>query len=93
MELFDPREADATDLAGHWVVRDGTGIVASYAAARSAIHDAPMGATEFNHPEWTVERVRETEAELRRDNVEQRAERPSRTPGSPVRLGPGRRAT
>ncbi|MCC8250215.1 GNAT family N-acetyltransferase [Saccharothrix luteola] len=47
-------------------------VVTSYAAARSAIHDVPMGTTEFVPPEWTVERVRANEAELSGENVEQR---------------------
>ncbi|ONI80674.1 hypothetical protein ALI22I_46310 [Saccharothrix sp. ALI-22-I] len=55
-----------------WVGEAPEEIVASYAAARSAIHDAPTGTTEFRSPEWTVEEVRETEAGLRRENVEQR---------------------
>jgi mycothiol synthase len=55
-----------------WINSAPDRIVTSYAAARSAIHDAPTGTTEFRHPEWTVEKVRETEDELRRDNVEQR---------------------
>ena len=55
-----------------WIATAPDEIVASYAAARSAIHDAPMGTTEYVPPEWTVERVRENEAELRAGNVEQR---------------------
>ncbi|MEU4443589.1 GNAT family N-acetyltransferase [Actinosynnema sp. NPDC050801] len=55
-----------------WVDAAPEEIVASYAAARSAIHDAPMGTTEYVLPEWTVRRVRENEAELRGENVEQR---------------------
>ncbi|MFE2753610.1 GNAT family N-acetyltransferase [Actinosynnema sp. NPDC059335] len=47
-------------------------VVASYAAARSAIHDAPMGTTEFVNPQWTVERIRRSEAGFRDDGVEQR---------------------
>lgn len=47
-------------------------VVASYADARGTIHDAPMGQTAFRQPEWTVARVREVEADLRRQNIEQR---------------------
>ncbi|MFD0204949.1 MULTISPECIES: GNAT family N-acetyltransferase [Saccharothrix] len=55
-----------------WIGAAPERVVASYAAARSAIHDAPMGTTEFALPQWTVERVRENEAELRAEDVEQR---------------------
>ncbi|MFD1147202.1 GNAT family N-acetyltransferase [Saccharothrix hoggarensis] len=58
--------------AVRWVGSAPEDVVASYAAARSAIHDAPTGTTEFRAPEWTVERVRAAEAELRRENTEQR---------------------
>ncbi len=55
-----------------WVDTAPEELVASYATARSAIHDAPMGTTEFVLPQWTVERVRANEAELRAEDVEQR---------------------
>jgi mycothiol synthase len=55
-----------------WINAAPEAVVASYAAARSAIHDAPMGTTEYTLPQWTVDRVRENEAELRDENVEQR---------------------
>ncbi|MFI9010965.1 GNAT family N-acetyltransferase [Actinosynnema sp. NPDC053489] len=62
--------------AGYRVVR-WTGaapeeLVASYAAARSAINDAPVGESGFRQPEWTVARVREHEAGLREQGIEQR---------------------
>ncbi|MFT7838708.1 GNAT family N-acetyltransferase [Saccharothrix sp. BKS2] len=64
--------------AGYRVVR-WTGaapddVVASYAAARAAIHDAPTGTTVFRPPEWTVGRVRATEAEMLGQGVEQRGD-------------------
>lgn len=47
-------------------------LVASYVNAKTAMYDAPRGTADFGHPEWTVERVRGIEAELRRNNREQR---------------------
>ncbi|MBC3840777.1 hypothetical protein GXW82_12245 [Streptacidiphilus sp. 4-A2] len=47
-------------------------LVASYARAKGAIHDAPSGDSSFRFPEWTVERVRQAEAECRERGVEQR---------------------
>jgi mycothiol synthase len=47
-------------------------LVASYAAARGAIHDAPLGESDYRWPEWTVDRVRETESEWRSQGIEQR---------------------
>lgn len=36
-------------------------LVHSFARARNAIADAPLGESSFQHPEWTAERVREYE--------------------------------
>ncbi|MEU4806999.1 GNAT family N-acetyltransferase [Actinosynnema sp. NPDC023587] len=47
-------------------------LVASYADARQAIHDAPSGGMEYQEPEWTVRSVREREAGLRSSGVDQR---------------------
>jgi GNAT superfamily N-acetyltransferase len=47
-----------------WTGAAPEGIIASYARARSAIRDAPTGETEFTAPEWTVDKVREAEAEM-----------------------------
>ena len=44
----------------------------SVALARSAIHDSPIGESDYVRPHWTPARVRETEAELRERAVEQR---------------------
>ncbi|MEJ2854118.1 MULTISPECIES: GNAT family N-acetyltransferase [unclassified Saccharothrix] len=46
-------------------------LVESYARARNAIADSPLGEAEFEHPDWTVERVREEEADQREQGVEQ----------------------
>ncbi|MBB5957483.1 mycothiol synthase [Saccharothrix tamanrassetensis] len=55
-----------------WVGAVPEGLLAPYAEARSAIHDAPTGQTEFRQPDWTPERIREGEAEARGQGVEQR---------------------
>ncbi|MGC7096351.1 hypothetical protein ACPZ19_16875 [Amycolatopsis lurida] len=47
-------------------------VVASYAAARGAIHDAPLGESGYRWPEWTVRRVRAAEAEWRSQGLKQR---------------------
>ncbi|MEV5716997.1 GNAT family N-acetyltransferase [Amycolatopsis mediterranei] len=47
-------------------------LVAPYALARGAMHDAPLGDSGYRWPEWTVERVRAAEAELRSQGICQR---------------------
>jgi GNAT superfamily N-acetyltransferase len=47
-------------------------VVDSYAVARGAIHDAPLGESGFRWPEWTAPRVRAKEAELRVQGLVQR---------------------
>lgn len=47
-------------------------LLASYAAARTAISDAPLGDSSEQAPRWTADRVREAEAHLRQHQVEQR---------------------
>ncbi|MFI9812292.1 GNAT family N-acetyltransferase [Saccharothrix variisporea] len=54
-----------------WIGAAPDDLVESYARARNAIGDSPLGDAEFEHPEWTVERVREEEAARRRQDVEQ----------------------
>ncbi|QFZ21312.1 GNAT family N-acetyltransferase [Saccharothrix syringae] len=58
--------------ARRWLGRAPDDLVGSYAAARCAIHDAPLGESGFRPPAWTVERVRAAEAELREQGAEQR---------------------
>lgn len=36
------------------------------------MHDAPLGDLEYREPEWTAQRVRAREAELRRNDIELR---------------------
>ena len=40
-------------------------LVAAFAAARNAIADAPHGNSSLRDPEWTVERIRQSEADVR----------------------------
>ena len=40
-------------------------LVTAFAAARNAIADAPYGESSYREPEWTVESVRQAEADLR----------------------------
>ncbi|MBE1500805.1 GNAT superfamily N-acetyltransferase [Amycolatopsis lexingtonensis] len=47
-------------------------LLGSYAGARAAIHDAPLGDSGYRWPEWTPARVRATEAEARSQGLEQR---------------------
>ncbi|PRY40367.1 GNAT family N-acetyltransferase [Umezawaea tangerina] len=47
-------------------------VVESYVRSKAAMHDAPTGSAAFHHPEWTVERVRRTEEELRRSGRDHR---------------------
>lgn len=55
-----------------WTGRAPDDLISSYALARSAIHDAPTGDSTFQSPRWTVERIRDSEAELDEQQVEQR---------------------
>ncbi|WP_239082198.1 GNAT family N-acetyltransferase [Actinoplanes teichomyceticus] len=55
-----------------WVGTAPAELLASYAEARSAIHDMPSADWSYRPPTWTPERIRRAEAELRERNVEQR---------------------
>jgi mycothiol synthase len=48
-------------------------LLASYAAARNAIREAPRGAMSFTEPQWSPQRVRDEEAMVRARNGELRA--------------------
>lgn len=65
-------EAPAGYRVERWTGPAPDGLVDSYAAARTAINDAPVGESGFRQPEWTVRRVREHEAGLREQGIEQR---------------------
>ncbi|MFD0205638.1 MULTISPECIES: GNAT family N-acetyltransferase [Saccharothrix] len=56
-----------------WVDVVPEDLIESFAAARNAMHDAPLGSLGYQEPEWTAARVRAREAELRRNNIELRA--------------------
>ncbi|XVV04954.1 GNAT family N-acetyltransferase [Actinosynnema sp. CA-248983] len=55
-----------------WVGAAPEDVVESYARARNAIGDSPLGEADYEHPDWTVERVRDEEAARRRQGIEQR---------------------
>lgn len=48
-----------------WVGTAPPSLVAGYARARTAIDDAPTGTSSLKSPDWTVQRVRDHEAEIR----------------------------
>jgi mycothiol synthase len=48
-----------------WAGAAPESLVSAFAAARNAIADAPHGESSFRMSEWTVERVRQAEADLR----------------------------
>ena len=56
----------------YWTGRTPAELLASYAAARNAIAEAPRGETSFTEPEWTPERVRDEEATARARGCELR---------------------
>ena len=55
-----------------WIGAAPDELVGSFARARSAIVDAPHGDSSFDDPVWTVERVRENEADSARRGAELR---------------------
>lgn len=59
-------EAPAGFIARRWVGRTPDELVDSYARARTAIEDAPLGESSIVHPRWTVERVRQAEHDAER---------------------------
>lgn len=56
----------------HWTGRAPDELVDSYARARRAVRDAPLGDTGYLPPDWTAERVRAEEAELAAQGVRSR---------------------
>jgi RimJ/RimL family protein N-acetyltransferase len=65
----DPRLWDVSPPAGfrvqQWAGAAPEALVAAFAAARNAIGDAPSGESSYREPEWTIDRVRQAEAERR----------------------------
>jgi len=54
-----------------WTGAAPESLVAAYATARTAIMDAPTAESSLRFPDWTVERVRQHEADLRERGDEQ----------------------
>ena len=55
-----------------WIGHAPEDLVESYAKARNAIGDAPLGESTFAAPEWSVDRVRRIEADYREHGIEHR---------------------
>jgi mycothiol synthase len=76
LDEVDPARWDVAGSPGYrldrWVGTTPDRVIESYAAARTAIADQPMGDSSYRLPEWTVERVRADGAELAQPGVEQR---------------------
>jgi mycothiol synthase len=69
--LWDVRVPAGFRLA-QWAEAAPDELVAAFAAARNAIGDAPNGESAYEHAEWTVERVRRAEADLRESGDDSR---------------------
>jgi GNAT superfamily N-acetyltransferase len=72
----DPARWDVAPPTGyrlaHWIGAAPAELVDSYARARQAIRDAPVGDMGYQSPAWTAAQVRAEEAQLRDQGVEQR---------------------
>jgi mycothiol synthase len=55
-----------------WMGSTPDDLIASYAVARPAIRDAPLGETSFEETDWTVDSIRAAERELAAQGVEER---------------------
>jgi GNAT superfamily N-acetyltransferase len=55
-----------------WIGAAPEELIGSFAQARDAIHDAPIGELAYREPVWTVDSVRAHEAEFRARGVENR---------------------
>jgi GNAT superfamily N-acetyltransferase len=75
MSEADPAAWQVDAPAGYhavtWASAAPEELVASYAHAANAIHDAPFGEANFEFPQWTVERLRAEEARLVESGVVQ----------------------
>jgi GNAT superfamily N-acetyltransferase len=71
----DPSTWDVDPATGYrldrWAGPVPDHLVASYAQAKAAIHDAPQQDSSYRFPQWTVQRIRDVEADLRARNVSQ----------------------
>lgn len=76
LDAADPRLWDVPAPAGYhavsWTSIAPDELVASYASARNAMHDAPVGDIVYQLPRWTVQRVRQGEHDTQVDGIEQR---------------------
>jgi mycothiol synthase len=76
LDAVDPSLWDVAAPTGYravsWTDTAPEELVASYALARRAMQDAPLGDAGYQVPDWTVERVREVEAQHRANGVGQR---------------------
>jgi mycothiol synthase len=72
----DPDRWRDTAPAGYqldrWIGAAPQSLLGSYAEAKTAIDDAPLGEGSYRPPRWTSERVRAAEDDLRRRQVEHR---------------------
>jgi mycothiol synthase len=72
----DPAIWDVEPPAGYrlvrWIGHAPDDLVESYARARHAIGDAPPGESAFRAPDWTVDRIRRSEAGYREHGIERR---------------------
>jgi mycothiol synthase len=55
-----------------WIDQTPESLVAGFARARTAMADAPRGGSSYETPAWTVERVRQREADMMRIGEEHR---------------------
>lgn len=69
-DLPDPEPAPDGYRLRAWRGAAPDDLVAAYAAARSAIADAPAGDGDYQAPKWTIEQVRDHEARLRGSGFE-----------------------
>lgn len=53
-----------------WIGAPPDDLVASYASASNAVHDAPSGESGFELPQWTVEGIRAEQARFAQEGVE-----------------------
>jgi mycothiol synthase len=56
----------------HWIGPTPDDLLAGYAAARPAIQDAPAGEAGYQQPNWTPERIRQSEQQLADQGTEER---------------------
>jgi GNAT superfamily N-acetyltransferase len=55
-----------------WESATPEAVIETYSSARQAIHDAPLADSEFRSPQWTAEKVRQREKQLRSQGIRYR---------------------